>query len=390
MKLPWLKPALEDAGPFISVHLDTTRTDPSAATELATRWNQCRSRLSSAGVADDLLEEIGDTVLAPSSIGGRHGRAIIASPRAILLDRVLPVPPRKDGSAFGDAPVLLPLVQLTPYAVSQLLIEVDRAGADLHLRAPENPVIARSRNDIEGESSVDGGHDELHKASVGGGAQHGWRARNFDARVEDSWERNAEAVAKKVDTIVMKHKPDMVLLTGDVRATALLKDALGAEARARLRVVSGGTRGVSMDRASFREELERVTAEFIEKRQRDLADTFHENQRRGTDSLAGVAEVTEALGRGQVDELLFVVGQEPENIEELIRQAIATDAGVSALEDGVASVPEGVGALLRWRDEATPSNELSSMTDDPRREDAVAPERDERTPHQREEDAIRR
>lgn len=382
MKLPWLKSAVADEGPFISIHLDTTRTDPSAAAELSTRWNQFRSRLSSAGAPDAILDEIADSVLSPSPIGGRHGRTILASPTTILLDRVLPVPPREDAASFGETPVLLPLLQLTPYAVRQLLIEVDRSGADLHLRAPEDPAISGADTD-----SVDGGHDELHKASVGGGAQHGWRARDFDARVEDSWERNAEAVGLKVDALVDRHKPDMVLLTGDVRATALLKDVLGQESRARLCLVSGGTRGLSMDRSSFREELDRATDEFIDRRQRDLADEFRENQLRGSVSVAGASEVSETLERGQVDELLFIVGQEPEEIEQLFRQAIATDAGVSALEDGYTPIPEGVGALLRWRDEATPSNELSSMTGDARREDAV-PEQDERSPHEREEDAL--
>ena len=34
MKLPWLTPVLEADGPVVSVHLDTTRTDPHAAGEL--------------------------------------------------------------------------------------------------------------------------------------------------------------------------------------------------------------------------------------------------------------------------------------------------------------------------------------------------------------------
>ncbi|UYG16883.1 hypothetical protein BRM3_00095 [Brachybacterium huguangmaarense] len=383
MRVPWLKGPIADEGPFLSIHLDTTRTDPSASAELATRWSHMRTRLSAAGAPSEILDEIADSVLSPSSIGGRHGRTIIASPREILLDRVLPVPPREDAASFGETPMLLPLLQLTPLAVSQLLIEVDRAGADLHLRAPEDPSIS-----TDGPDRVDGGHDELHKASVGGGSQHGWRARNFDARVEDSWERNAEAVGRKVDALVERHKPDMVLLTGDVRATALLQDVLGQEARARLHLVSGGTRGQSMDRASFRDELERVTREFIDRREQDVADQFHENQLRGGTSVAGVDEVTATLRRGQVDQLVFTVGQEPEGIEELFRQAITTDAGVCALEEGYAAIPEGVGALLRWRDEATPSNELSSMSGDPRREDAV-PERGEETPHEQEEHGLR-
>jgi hypothetical protein len=261
--------------------------------------------------------------------------------------------------------MLLPLLRLTQIAVSHLLIEVDRAGANIHLRAPDNPDAPPDQS-----QSVDGGHDELHKAN-NGGAQHGWRARNFDARVEDSWERNAEAVARTVDSLVHEHKPDLVLVTGDVRAASLLLDALGTESRARLQRVSGGTRGVSLDRASFRAEVEKVTRAYIDRRQKSVAEAFHENQLRGGTSVAGVSEVRGTLSRGQVEDLVFLIGQEPPEIEDLLRQAIATDAGISALDPGFVAVPEGVGALLRWRDGATPSNELSSMTGDPRREDAL-------------------
>src|SRR5690625_3148848 len=98
-----------------------------------------RSGLADDGAPDDLLEQIEETVLSPSPIGGRHGRTIVATDTEILVDRVLPVPPEQESAQRGDAPVLLPLLQLTRFAVSQLLILVDRSGADLHLRAPENP-----------------------------------------------------------------------------------------------------------------------------------------------------------------------------------------------------------------------------------------------------------
>jgi hypothetical protein len=365
MKLPWLKNTLSAEGPFLSIHLDTTRTDPNAAAELAARWHQFRNRLSAEGAPADILDEIEESVLSPSAIGGRHGRTIIATAHEILLDRVLPVPPR-EAVRFGPHPMLLPLVQVVPYAVSQLLIEVDRAGADLHLRAPENPKI------VSGEADkVDGGHDELHKASVGGGSRHGWRAREFNARVEDSWERNAEAVARKVDEVVVRHHPDMVLITGDVRATSLLRDALGQEARERVQVLSGGTRGVSMERASFRQELAQATQEFVARRQRNIADTFREGQQRISTTVGGHTEVGATLDRGQVEDLVLVIGQEPKNVEELIGRAVMTDAGVCALEQDYASIPEGVGAFLRWRDGATPSDGLASMSGDPGRTEAA-------------------
>lgn len=371
MNLSWLMPVLETEGPFLSIYIDSTRTDPSAASGLSTRWGHFRSKLAAKGAPEEILEEIEETLLEPSPIGGRHGRAILATGSNILVDRVLPAPPRQDSAHWGDEPVLVPLLQVIPYAVRQLLVEVDRSGADLHLRAPENPQITKNDNGLGEDSSVEGGHDELHKSSVGGGSQHGWRSSNLEARVEDSWERNAEAVASKVDAIVRDRQLDMLLLTGDVRAQSLLKDQLSKEALAILKEVPGGTRGVSLDRASFREEMARVTEEFIKSRQKSLADQFTENQSRGGDSVAGASEVAEALQRGQVSELILTIGAEPDNAEELARQALATDAGISTLDAEYATLPEGVGALLRWRDGATPSNSLSSMSRDHGRENAT-------------------
>lgn len=371
MNLSWLMPVLETEGPFLSIYIDSTRTDPSSASGLSTRWGHFRSKLAADGAPEEILEEIEETLLEPSPIGGRHGRAILATGSDILVDRVLPAPPRQDSAHWGDEPVLVPLLQVIPYAVRQLLVEVDRSGADLHLRAPENPKITKNDNGLGEDASVDGGHDELHKSSVGGGSQHGWRSSNLEARVEDSWERNAEAVASKVDSIVRDRQLDMLLLTGDVRAQSLLKDELSKEALAILKEVPGGTRGVSLDRASFREEMARVTEEFIKSRQKSLADQFTENQSRGGESVAGASEVAEALQRGQVSELILTIGAEPDNAEELTRQALATDAGISTLGAEYANLPEGVGALLRWRDDATPSNSLSSMSSDHGREVAA-------------------
>src|SRR5699024_8261407 len=85
--------ALEQDGPILSVYLDTTRTDPNAAAELSIRWEQLRTQMVSEGAPTALLDDIHRTVQLPSAIGGRHGRAILASSSQILVDRLPPAPP---------------------------------------------------------------------------------------------------------------------------------------------------------------------------------------------------------------------------------------------------------------------------------------------------------
>lgn len=393
MKLPWLKSALELQAPFLSVYFDTTRTDENAASEITNRWQHLRDSLEKEGTPKELLDEIQDSILRPSSIGGSHGRAIIASEGTVVIDRVLPAPPEEDTGHYGDKPLLLPLLRLTPHAVRQLLIEVDRAGANLYLRSATDPSIDRSTEDLGDDASVEGGHDELHKSrtsnSDSGQSGKGWRSDNFEARVEDSWERNAEAVAEQVNKVVLKHRPDMVLLTGDVRAQALLKDELRQEVTDRLRELSGGSRGHSLEREPFLEEMRKATEEFSTARQEDLAEQFRTSQARDGASVGGATEISQALDRGQVDELLFLIDHEPDNIEDLLFKAITTDAGVDALDSDQVDLLDGVGALLRWRDEATPSNAVGSMGNDNRRIDAVDPTRDESSPRADEEAKIR-
>lgn len=188
---------------------------------------------------------------------------------------------------------------------------------------------------------------------------------------------------------MLKHDPHMVILTGDVRAQSLLKDNLRQEVTSRIFEVPGGTRGQSMQRDSFLEALAETTQKFSDDRQNDLAEQYRESQARDGASVGGASEISASLDRGQVEELLFVIGHEPDNIEELLLKAITTDAGVSALDDGHVDLLDGVGALLRWRDDATPSNALGSMGNDRRRIDAVDPTRDDVSPREAEEAAIR-
>src|SRR5699024_7782406 len=173
------------------------------------------------------------------------------------------------------------------------------------------PSISHGPNGLGEDATVEGGHDVLHKASVGGGPQHGWRADNFEARVEDSWERNADAVAESVEKLLRERSVDMVMRSGGVRAIGRRRVPLGRETRDRLIAVQGGSRGIALDRGPFREEIDAASASFIAARQRELAERFRERQARDGASVGGAAEVGQALARGQVEELVFVSGHEP-------------------------------------------------------------------------------
>lgn len=365
MRFPWLKDVLAAEPPFLTVYVNTTRTDGTSAAEVTSRWDHLREKAVRAGAPDSVLELMEESVHGPSGIRGPQGRAFVSSRGTLHIDRVLPVPP-EDTFSYADRPLLLPLMRVAARAVSHLLVEVDRSGADLKLRGPEDPNPAGTQEALGEDSKIEGGQDVLHKQRSG--RTRGWLGQHYESRVEDSWERNAGAVAARVDRLVRVHRPDLVVLTGDVRAANLLKDAVAKETSERLVEVPGGGRAEGIDRTAFNARMRQAVDEFIARREHASLAKFHEQQSRDGDSLAGVFEVREALKRGQVDELLMVDGEEPEQIETLLHLAVETDASVQTLPAGSVSLPEGVGALLRWRDDSTPSNAVPTMSGDRRRE----------------------
>ena len=78
--LDFRKPAIRETAQAaremgLTVYLDTTRTDPTTASELEARWKKFRDQAASAGAPDALLRDIEESILRQHSIGGRHGRA---------------------------------------------------------------------------------------------------------------------------------------------------------------------------------------------------------------------------------------------------------------------------------------------------------------------------
>ena len=48
----------------------------------------------------------------------------------------------------------------------------------------------------------------------------------------------------------------------------------------------------------------------------------------------------------------------------LVRAALGQDAGVTFAEDGAVDLVDGIGAVLRWFDESTPSEAVPSQSAD--------------------------
>ncbi|GEL94419.1 baeRF2 domain-containing protein [Cellulomonas composti] len=383
MDLHWLKPLLGRPAPFTTVYLDVTRAESAGETEAAERWRAARRRLEREGAPAGVLDEIGELLAVPTRRREACGRVIIADANGVVVDRELSVAPAQDTVAHGPVPMLLPAVRAAAEAVRSLVVEIDRAGADLHW------------SDGAAES-VEGGHDELHKTRDG-------LSRRGQTRAEDSWHRNAEAVALVLDRRAAELDPELVVLTGDVRAVALVRDQLGQRCSELVVEVAGGVRGEGVHRA-FGARVAEAVDEFRERRRAAVLDRFAGSLGRGEGAVTSFEDVVEVLRRGQVDELVLAdgaaaerfgdrelwVGPEPLQIATavaeldtlgvsrddarrlpagvaLVRAALGQDAGVTLAPDGRVELADGIGAVLRWSDGSTPSESLLSQSADVRR-----------------------
>jgi len=388
MDLHWLKPLLGRPSPFTTVFLDATRAESAGEAEAVDRWRALRRSLERDGASASVLDEIADLVAVPANRRGPQGRAIIADADGVVVDRVLSEPPTHSVAVHGPIPALLPAIRSADEEVDVLVVAADRTGADLTRKTCG---AGAGQPQVE---HVEGGHDDVHKSREGG------LERRSQTRAEDSWQRNAELVAAEVDRKVRDGAPDLVLLTGDTRAVGFVRDALGKDARGLLVEVSGGGRGEGVNVAAFDEKVADAVARFRAKRRAEVLDRFATAQGRGDNAVTSIDDVIEVLRRGQVAELvldvdalsgalaqrelwvgpgplelatssddLAAIGVDGEGDRytadvALVRAALGQDAGVTFADDGAADLVDGVGALLRWSDESTPSEAVPSQSAD--------------------------
>ncbi|HEX5533206.1 MAG TPA: Vms1/Ankzf1 family peptidyl-tRNA hydrolase [Actinomycetales bacterium] len=365
MDLAWLKPAVNGPGPFVSAHLDVSRDSQVAAHEIDLRWQVVRRQLEEQGASGDLVGQVEARMLAQTVRPGEAGRSVVAGPEGVVVDQVTTRRPRRDSGHYGQVPHLMPLLRGMGAAIGYAVVEADRAGADVTVVEP----YSRSGEEHE----VEGGHEVLHQ--VGGG---GWSHRRYRNRVQDSWDRNAEAVAADVTKVFDRHHPEVIVVSGDPEATSRLLDRLDPDSRSRVVKLEGGGRPEGTDDKAFQQRIYELLTQRLQARMGDVLARYCEAK--GTDSnvASGLAPVVAAVRGGSVQTLLLHddpssdltlwAGEEPlqigssrEEVEALgarhpvedraddilVRALVAQDAAIE-LVDVENVLPGGIGALLRF------------------------------------------
>lgn len=390
MKIDWLKPLLGHPGPFVTLYLDATPAAEAGDRDVANRWRAVRKSLAQQGAPDAVLDDVEAVVLRPTWAGTPHGRVVIADDTGVLVDRVVKSPPPVANGVWSPVPALLQAALAADESVEVLLVTVDRLGADL------------ARWGVEGSSqtSFEAPHDETEKTS-----STGTKRSKIESRAEDSWERNAEALAAEIDRQVVATRPEVVLLTGDVRAVTLVRSELTKHVAELTVEVPGGGRAGGIHTDAFAERVEDVLDSYRERRRELVLAELRQGIGRESGAVTSLDDVVAVLARGQVKALVLAeeyatgaatdgqlggrnlwIGPEPlhiasarsdleslgvtDGLEELpatialVRSAIGQDAGLTFAPEGSVELMDGVGATLRWHDEGTPTEALLSMTGD--------------------------
>ncbi|PRY11398.1 Vms1/Ankzf1 family peptidyl-tRNA hydrolase [Kineococcus rhizosphaerae] len=374
MKLDWLKDVALDPGPHVTVYTDATRDRETGAHDIDLRWHEARTALAGQGAPEPALVALDAVATEPTGVGGHVGRAMIATATGLELDVVLPAPPPQEEATTGPVAHLMPLVRSTADDVRYVLVELDRAGADITVTSSG----ALRAADVH---SVEGGHDLLHKGSGDNRAEH-----RYQHAVQDSWDHNAAAVADDVADLVRREHPDVVLVTGDAKAVAAFKDKAPVALTQLLCEVKGGGRAAGTRERAFTANVAHALDEVRTRRRQAVVDRFVQERGRQGRAVEGLGPVVAALRAGQVATLLLLddptatghlwAGTGPlelattttdlhaigvRDVEEvrtdaaLVRALAASDAEIELVprpeEDGqepLLAMADGIGALLRY------------------------------------------
>lgn len=362
MRLSFLEPLYKEAGPFVSVYLDTSRDsvieDPDAA--IARRWRRLRDDLAAEGADPGSIAALSGCVGDDAAVPGTHGQALFTAHGKLVLQDELPRPPTQDTAHFGALPDTMPLVVQHAPEIPYLAVRVHYTG--------------RHSTEAEGTVRVDA------EAGAWPGAKVAPGGRLHQEIPVAEWPYTAERLGEYLDSMARRGGSETLVLTGDIWARGILARRLPKHLRRRLFTVEAGS-APQPGRALLEEQLDRVFTGRMSAHDRALLDAFLAQRAHDGASAEGLAATVAALQRGQVKALFLNhhpesplrlwVGPEPSQLalvegdlrsygvesvlEEradaaLTRALVGTGAELVLVSEQRLRLDEGVGALLRYAD----------------------------------------
>ncbi|GAA3294829.1 baeRF2 domain-containing protein [Streptomyces cinereospinus] len=382
MQLSSLQPLFDRPGPWATVYVDPAQNDESGAKrrELSVR-EACRT-LEDEGADAATVEAVRDALTRMTPAEDPAGRVIFAAGGDVVLSHRLSRPPQRQIVSWAPLPRLTPLLELAGQDPVCLVAYIDRTGADFELRGAAGPQDA---------GQVEGQRHPVHRT-----ASSDWSERHFQLKVENTWEHNADEIAKALSAAYGECGADLVVLAGDPRERPAVYERLPDAVRQVTVQTEHGGRAAGSSSPALEEAVEQARHRHGHRRVEEALDRFRAGRAgadRPTDAVEGVPALVEAAREHRIDTLLVRpggpdlgretwVGAAPDQVavrrtdaqtlgeseptpvradDALLRAAAVTAADVLVVpasdEDGNdPDVPiGGLGALLRWSYEPTPA-----------------------------------
>ena len=353
------------SGPFVTVYLDSTSTDPQAAQALDLRWKNVRRDLADQGADDATLDAI-EQRIAGDHAGG-DTLCVIAAGGKVLFKRHLPEPPKADIGWWSPLPRIGPILDWNQSALSHIVVLTDRTGADIWV-VDDGEVV----QELEVEGSAD--RDHLTKVHAGG-----WSYRRYEQRAMNGWDTNAGEVAEVLAKLANDRQARLVAVAGDEQALHYLQENLPGEVNEILQVIDHGSRSADGSIDLIADDVVKAVATVAASDTVEVLGKYKEEVGQGDRAAEGPARTLEALTRAQVETLL--VHDDPEDdrtafygpeavhigteratvegmgveagevkegrlVDVLIRAALGTGAAIRIVPSTTAK--DGVGAILRY------------------------------------------
>ncbi len=251
-----------------------------------------------------------------------HGRAlgVLAAADGLVALRHHDEAPLRTVVEVARLPRLGTFIAWHQQRPPMLVVLADRGGADVVVRRATGVEVHPVEADLDDE--------EIRHTRP-----RGWRPERHEHHVEQRWRVAAGQVAEVVRTTAEAVRPRLVVVAGDLRATQLLVDELGAGLD--VRVVAGG-RAAGDPRSEAMAEAERMLATAVAADTVVLAERLREELGRAEQGCVGMAATVAALRRGAVDTL--VLHEPPDDDRRLFHGTMPAALGVSA--DEVAALGE--------------------------------------------------
>lgn len=370
MDLSDLSPVLTAQGPFVTVHVGAESAVEQAADRYELAWRNVEKQLAALDVPEPLRAQV---LEARGEHPDGEARLVLASlPEGrVVLSEPVTARPAVDVVAVRPLPHVLPLISDVTARVPHVVVVADRTGADVSAWFDTTSVA--------GEVTVKG--RTLHLKKVQGG---GWAHHRYQHRTENQWKENGEDIADTVAQLAAQVGATTILAIGDEREVTMVGKALPTQWQDKYLVLPGG-RGQGSDEHNSQRVRDAI-ALHVAHETLDLLARFAQERAQSKRACDGLADVTAALRKAQVERLLLTTGlttatdaptllygpepialgttraelaalgvadpQEGPAVDVLVRAAVGTGAQVHVVPHEPATAPDGgVGAVLRYADD---------------------------------------